>query len=118
MKNRQALAGTLILALALELTSAAEALIRTGSYTGSGANQTIQTGLTITRSFRVVELPDRGRAAEGYTTDTMQSAETDAFPNGSRKDTGIRFETPQQIVISNHDFIAAGARYHWEAHGE
>ena len=118
MKNRHVLAGTLILALALALTSAAEAQIRTGNYTGSGADETIQTGLTTTRSFRVVELPAHGRGAEGYATKTIQQAEIGAFLNGNRKDTGIAFETPTQVIISNSDFIVSGARYHWEAAGE
>jgi len=51
-------------------------------------------------------------------TNTIQQAEIGAFLNGNRKDTGIAFETPTQVIISNSDFIVSGARYHWEAAGE
>ena len=126
MKNRYALAVAVvavILIVVFELTlmrSGAQyyGAIRTGNYTGSGADETIQTGLQTTRAFFITELADRGPSVSGYTTNTIQAEQRGAFLNGNRKDTGIAFETPQTVVISNRDFIASGSRYHWEARGE
>lgn len=83
MKTRYALAVAVILILVFELTlmrSGAQyqyGSIRTGSYNGTGANVTIQIGLTETRAFFVTELAARGPSAQGYTTPAYPVVSTD-----------------------------------------